>query len=86
MLVAPTGEVRVVIPKRTMICAISRLQVDDYVVSFTYNSTMETVTVSVEVVKLWLLSMHGLKFRRVSGSGWLYKQLYSRIVHALKIE
>jgi hypothetical protein len=60
-------------------------QVNDYMVSFTYNSTMETVTVSIEVVKVWLLSLHGVKFKRVTGSGWLYKQLYTRIVDALKI-
>lgn len=61
-------------------------QIDTFVVSFTYNSTLESVTMEIEVVKIWLLSVYGVKLRRVSGSTWLYKQLYTNIIQAMKIE
>lgn len=65
---------------------LSLFQIDTYVIVFTYNSTLESVTMEIEVVKIWLLSIYGVKLRRVSGSTWLYKQLYSNIIQPMKIE
>lgn len=61
------------------------MQVDDYTIACTYNSSYERVEIELEIVKLWLLSAHGIQLRRKAGSTWLYKQLYSSIVNALSL-
>lgn len=61
-------------------------QTEPFLLSFKYNSTMESVEIEVEVVKVWMLSLYGVKIRRAWGSSWLYKQLYSNLVQALNIE
>lgn len=44
------------------------------------------VRFEIYIVKVsWLLGMHGLQFRRVSGDPWLYKNMCSRILAELKL-
>ncbi|KAI9312873.1 hypothetical protein BX666DRAFT_1982764 [Dichotomocladium elegans] len=44
------------------------------------------VRFEIHIVKVsWLLGMHGLQFRRVSGDSWLYKNMCSRILAELKL-
>ncbi|KAI9260475.1 hypothetical protein BDA99DRAFT_512174 [Phascolomyces articulosus] len=44
------------------------------------------VRFEIYIVKVsWLLGMHGLQFRRVSGDSWLYKNMCSRILAELKL-
>lgn len=62
------------------------LQVEDFLIACTYNSSYERVEIEIEVVKVWLLNTHGIQLRRKAGSTWLYKQLYSSIVNALILD
>lgn len=64
----------------------TRAQVDPFLVSFNYSSTTESVQMEIEIVKIWLLSIYGVRLRRISGSTWLFKQLYSNVVSTLNIE
>lgn len=44
------------------------------------------VRFEIYIVKVsWLMGMHGLQFRRVSGDPWLYKNMCSRILAELKL-
>ncbi|KAI9025086.1 hypothetical protein CLU79DRAFT_746222 [Phycomyces nitens] len=44
------------------------------------------VRFEIYIVKVpWLLGMHGLQFRRVSGDSWQYKNMCSRILAELKL-
>lgn len=44
------------------------------------------VRFEIHIVKVsWLMGMHGLQFRRVSGDPWLYKNMCSRILAELKL-
>eukprot|EP01135_Chromosphaera_perkinsii_P007374 Nk52_evm22s805 gene=Nk52_evmTU22s805 len=45
--------------------------------------SLERVEFSVEIVKVWLLSMYGIQLHRISGDSWLYKELYSKISKAI---
>ncbi|KAI9494371.1 hypothetical protein BDB00DRAFT_938367 [Zychaea mexicana] len=56
-------------------CGGAAITVPDLVVRF-----------EIYIVKVsWLLGMHGLQFRRVSGDPWLYKNMCSRILAELKL-
>ena len=61
-------------------------QVEPFLVSFSYSSTEESVQIEIEVLKMWLLSIYGVRVRRTAGSTWLFKQLYSSLVKAIRIE
>lgn len=49
-------------------------------------SEEDGVQFEINIVKVpWLLGVHGLQFRRVSGNSWQYKNLCSRILMDLKL-
>lgn len=61
-------------------------QVGKFLIAVAYSSSHERVEIEIEIVKVWLLSTHGIQMRRKSGSTWLYKQLYSSIANALSVD
>lgn len=52
------------------------------------NETKNEVLIKfeVEVCKIWLLKMHGVRFKRLTGSSFLYEELYNQIVSFLKYD
>eukprot|EP00121_Abeoforma_whisleri_P002587 Awhi_evm1s2327 len=44
-----------------------------------HQSTEEEVEFEIEIVKVFLLSVYGVRMKRVHGSSWLYKQLHTNI-------
>ncbi|CAO3592824.1 unnamed protein product [Absidia cylindrospora] len=62
-------------PPPTNLTSAASVTVPDLVVRF-----------EIYIVKVpWLLGMHGLQFRRVSGDTWQYKNMCSRILAELKL-
>eukprot|EP00123_Amoebidium_parasiticum_P018271 comp24155_c1_seq1/m.43995 comp24155_c1_seq1/g.43995 ORF comp24155_c1_seq1/g.43995 comp24155_c1_seq1/m.43995 type:complete len:704 (-) comp24155_c1_seq1:186-2297(-) len=62
------------------------VQTDRYTVTCIHNSSYERVEIEIEVVKVWLLNMVGVRLKRVAGSTWLYKQIYTKIVGSLQVQ
>eukprot|EP00122_Pirum_gemmata_P006216 Pgem_evm1s5676 len=59
------------------------VKIDDFTLSCIYNSSKENVEIELEIVKVWLMGSYGIRIRRVSGSTWLYKQIYDKITATL---
>ncbi|KAK9710323.1 Serine/threonine-protein kinase [Basidiobolus ranarum] len=50
------------------------------------NGTSSPVKFQISVVKMpWLLGLHGLQFRRLSGHPWEYKNVCQQMLHKLKL-
>ncbi|KAI9497229.1 kinase-like domain-containing protein [Zychaea mexicana] len=53
---------------------------------FECTEQQQSVCFEIHIVKVpWLLGMHGLQFRRISGNSWEYKNICSSILTALKL-
>lgn len=51
-----------------------------------FECSLERIHFEIHIVKVpWLLGMHGLQFRRVSGDSWEYKTTCSEILSELKL-
>ncbi|KJE96246.1 CAMK/CAMKL protein kinase, variant [Capsaspora owczarzaki ATCC 30864] len=59
-------------------------KVDSWVLLCTYHSAQnEQVVFEIEICKVWLLSLYGISIKRMSGSLWVYKELYNQISNQL---
>eukprot|EP01136_Pigoraptor_vietnamica_P010156 Opistho-1_new@47449 len=48
------------------------------------NASYQRVVLEIEVCKVWLLSLHGVSLRRISGDAWLYKEICTSITTRLE--
>ncbi|KNC73141.1 hypothetical protein SARC_14301 [Sphaeroforma arctica JP610] len=58
---------------------------DTYLIACTYDTSAEKVVIEIEIVKVWLVNKLGVQLKRKSGSLWLYKEIYSKIISAMQI-
>ncbi|KAJ3161812.1 Map microtubule affinity-regulating kinase [Geranomyces michiganensis] len=51
----------------------------------TQPNAEDNVEFEIEVCKVWLLKLHGVRVKRLSGNPFLFKELYSDIVNSLEL-
>lgn len=64
-------------------------RVDDYYMmlcSYSIPNRNETVSFELEVCKVWLLKVHGVKIKRISGDPLIFKDLYTELVELLDLK
>ncbi|KAJ1564958.1 Serine/threonine-protein kinase par-1 [Nowakowskiella sp. JEL0078] len=59
---------------------------DLYLLACSLNSTVaeDRIEFEVEVCKLWLMKVHGVRIKRISGNPFIYKDVYSTFVSLLQ--
>lgn len=64
-------------------------RVDDYYMmqcSITADGDIEAVAFEIEVCKVWLLKIHGIRVKRISGNPFTYKSIYQEMIDAIQIK
>jgi hypothetical protein len=46
----------------------------------------ETVAFEVEICKVWLLKVHGVKIKRIQGDPLIFKDLYTEVVNLMGLK
>ncbi|KAI9105241.1 KA1 domain/Ssp2 C-terminal domain-containing protein [Phlyctochytrium arcticum] len=67
---------------------LSFRRVEDYYMlncKLTEPNPEHSVEFEVEVCKVWLLKMHGVRIKRLSGSPFIFKETYSDFVSSLEL-
>ncbi len=67
---------------------ISFKRIDDYYImycEFKTPNAEDSVSFDIEVCKVWLLKLYGVKVKRISGDPLLFKDLYAQVIDLLRL-